>query len=293
MNTYKMCFLILHYNVIDETMNCIASIKKLVDTDNYAIVVVDNGSPNGTGIQLKEHFCEDNRVTVLLSETNLGFARGNNIGFQYCKNQLKADFICALNNDTEMIQDDFCEIVYHNYEESHFAVMGPLICLPNNDFYKVEYRIPTRKTVIYDLYKQRLLVILNYFFIRNMIMFFLDRRHDRKVRNKEFDPGIFKVHKGILLNGCCLVFSPEYIKNFDGFNDRTFMYREEEFLFFQCQAKSLKMIYNPNLKILHYEDASTNQAFKKSRKKNQFFYKHSINSLKEILKYLDEQQDRK
>lgn len=287
MNLKKICFLILHYNVIEETKNCVASILNRVSYDDFHIVIVDNGSPNGTGSILKSEYDNHPKITVLLVKENMGFARGNNIGFRYCKEELQADFICAMNNDTEIIQDDFCEVLLDEYENSQYGVLGPLIHLPNNDYYRVILEKPTYASIQKDIRRQKLLRILNFFYIRDVLYYFVERRHKKRVAQKEFDKNIFKYHEGLLLNGCCLVFSPLYLKQFDGFNDATFMYREEEFIYFHCMVKGLKMVYNPNLKIMHYEDASTNQVYKKSRKKNAFFYKHSLDSMGAILTYLE------
>lgn len=287
MNQKDICFLILHYKAIDETITCVESIEKEIDTSNYHIVIVDNGSADGTGQVLENMYSKNEKVIVLLEKENLGFARGNNVGFKYCKYELNADFICALNNDTEIIQNDFFSTVLREYEKSQFGVLGPLIYLPNSDYYKVQYEIPTRKTIERDIRKQKFLSFMNLIGIRNFVWFFVNKRHEMKVKKKEFDLGIFEYHTNILLNGCCLVFSPKFIEKFDGFDENTFMYREEEFLYFHCMEEDLKMVYNPELKIMHHEDASTDLVYKLSRKKNAFFYKHSIQSMKSILLYLD------
>lgn len=42
-------FIILHYNVVDETINCVNSIKNNINSNNYHIVIADNASPNKSG----------------------------------------------------------------------------------------------------------------------------------------------------------------------------------------------------------------------------------------------------
>ena len=49
----KVCFVILHFLTIEDTLKCINSICENIRYKNYHIVVVDNGSPNGTGLELK------------------------------------------------------------------------------------------------------------------------------------------------------------------------------------------------------------------------------------------------
>ena len=74
----KFAFVILHYNVLEETEKCIESIKTRCDADDYAIIVVDNKSPNDSGSILNKKYADDTKVAVILNDKNLGFANGNN-----------------------------------------------------------------------------------------------------------------------------------------------------------------------------------------------------------------------
>ena len=103
---YKIAFIILHYQTLDETIKCIESIKNRIDTENYEIIIVDNCSPNGSGKILYDKYNEIERYHVLLNEKNLGFSAGNNIGFRHAK-KIKCDFIAMINNDTCLITDNF------------------------------------------------------------------------------------------------------------------------------------------------------------------------------------------
>jgi GT2 family glycosyltransferase len=59
---------------------------------NIEIIVVDNNSKDGSIEILNKHL---DRVKVIENKTNLGFAKGNNIGME----QSKGDYIALLNND--------------------------------------------------------------------------------------------------------------------------------------------------------------------------------------------------
>ena len=87
----KIVFVILHYLAIDETYKSVDSIEKKIDTDMYKIVIVDNASPDKSGALLKEHYKNDDHVEVLLNQENLGFARGNNVGFRYAEKTWNRD----------------------------------------------------------------------------------------------------------------------------------------------------------------------------------------------------------
>ena len=82
------------------------------------------------------------------------------------------------------------------------------------------------------------------------------------------------------LHGSFLIFSPEYIEKFDGLDDRTFMYCEEEFLFARCMFNNLKTRFNPAICILHNEVENRKASILQQRKKRLFRVKNCLKSLK-------------
>jgi GT2 family glycosyltransferase len=74
---------------------------------NLNVVIVDNNSPDESGIRLKNKYNNDQNVTVILSKENSGFARGNNAGLKAvtddkCKEE---EYIVISNNDIELLDD--------------------------------------------------------------------------------------------------------------------------------------------------------------------------------------------
>lgn len=47
------CFIILHYKNLQDTLECVNSIKKNILEKSYKIIIVDNGSLDGTTEKLK------------------------------------------------------------------------------------------------------------------------------------------------------------------------------------------------------------------------------------------------
>ena len=60
-----ICFVILHYNGIEDTEKCIQSIKELEGRQDIRIVIVDNASPNGTGQLLSHKYAHDKTCAYL------------------------------------------------------------------------------------------------------------------------------------------------------------------------------------------------------------------------------------
>lgn len=136
MKKYIFSFVILHYNEAKITIECINKIFDNTVGEEVNIVIVDNHSPDGSGKNLQEKFSNNKFVTVILLKENLGFAKGNNVGYKYAKENLCSDFICILNNDAFLRQQDFIQRVIKVYEKGGYGVIGPHITLPNG---KINY----------------------------------------------------------------------------------------------------------------------------------------------------------
>ena len=95
MNKSKVIVLILSYNgkhLLKEAINSYLE----NDYSNYKLVVVDNGSIDGTKAYVEQNW---NSVKVIRLEKNLGYSGGANFGLKYAFEDEKADFALFTNND--------------------------------------------------------------------------------------------------------------------------------------------------------------------------------------------------
>ena len=236
MKKYKFGFCILHYYALEETINCIHSIKEKIKTSNYHIVIVDNHSLNGSGKVLQQKYKGDKNITVILNDKNLGFSGGNNIGFKKLK-ELNCDFIIMANNDILFLTNHFDDKIVEVYNQTHFAVMGPKIYNINKEatFSNNKPSIKKTKKSLKMLY---ISLCIAYLHLTKIILKLKStpKRIDVKEANKE--------HKNAVLHGCCWIFSKEYIEKFEGIINKTFLYGEEDLLYIQCLKNKLLTLYN-------------------------------------------------
>ena len=111
--------IIVTYNTRQMTSECIDSIfEKTVGVD-FEIILVDNASTDGS----KEFFEKDSRIKYIYSNENLGFGRGNNLGYKYAVGK----YIFLLNSDTLLVNDAVSEM--YQFLENASANVGCVGCV--------------------------------------------------------------------------------------------------------------------------------------------------------------------
>jgi GT2 family glycosyltransferase len=126
-------FVILHYLNTEDTIACIESIRNHVIFPEYSLVLVDNASPNHSGEILAARYEKTPDIHLLRLKKNLGFAEGNNAGYQYARNVLNSNFILVINNDTIIEQPDFIKLITEKYDQFQYDILGPdIISLKDN-----------------------------------------------------------------------------------------------------------------------------------------------------------------
>lgn len=94
----KLWIVILNWNGRADTLACLAALAKVDAPDGTEVLVVDNGSTDGSEAAIREAWPS---VGFLQTGKNLGFAGGNNAGIEHAL-AAGADAILLLNNDTEV-----------------------------------------------------------------------------------------------------------------------------------------------------------------------------------------------
>lgn len=277
MSTFKkkhFCFIILHYGEASVTIEAIKSVLALKKNEHkVSVIIVDNASPNGTGLVVKKQIESLQGVYFIQNKENLGFAKGNNVGFRFAKQELKADYIILMNNDVIIESENICELIEADFQKEKFAVLGPRIRTSVG-----QDQNPLRSGLLKGF---RLGLTISYLWVDLFLTFLFIS----PVLHKLFNSFIPKSERdveplnNVELHGSFLVFSPIYIERFDGLDDRTFLYCEEEFLFARCCFNKLKTRFNPQIRIIHNEVETNNSSILKIRQKRLFRVRNCLKSL--------------
>ena len=106
--------IIINYNTIDLTRDCIESIFQHTKGISFEVILVDNASKDGS----KEYFSSDNRIIYLYQEVNHGFGKANNIGSKIAKGK----YLFLLNSDTVLKNNAL--LYFYNHYNLHYDKLG-------------------------------------------------------------------------------------------------------------------------------------------------------------------------
>ena len=119
--TPRVTVIVLNWCNEHDTEACLESLAAS-RYEELTVLLVDNGSPDGSGDRLHARFPE---TPYLQTGANLGYAAGNNRGMEWALER-GADYLLVLNNDT--VVDAGCVARLVDTAESHgAAVVAPQI----------------------------------------------------------------------------------------------------------------------------------------------------------------------
>lgn len=118
-STALVYIIVLNWNGWRDTIACVESCARLDYPDSH-ILIVDNGSTDGSESILRERFPE---LDFIQAGANLGFAGGNNLGIRYALER-GADFVWLLNNDTTVSSEALSELVRVASSDDRVGIVG-------------------------------------------------------------------------------------------------------------------------------------------------------------------------
>jgi GT2 family glycosyltransferase len=113
---------ILNWNGLADTLECLASLRRS-DYPDFRAIVVDNGSSDGSPEVIRRMHPE---AELIVNGRNAGFAAGNNIGIRKALD-MGADFVWLLNNDTVVEENTLSRLVSAAAESGEVALASPVI----------------------------------------------------------------------------------------------------------------------------------------------------------------------
>ena len=118
--------IVLNWNGKRFLEKCIGSLLSQ-NYQDYEVVLVDNGSTDGSIEFAEKLFGISSRLRVVSFNKNYGFSKGNNLAIKMCT---KSDYVIILNNDTEVEKNFIKELVNAAENDESIGSVGCKILTP-------------------------------------------------------------------------------------------------------------------------------------------------------------------
>ncbi|MDO8472097.1 MAG: glycosyltransferase family 2 protein [bacterium] len=210
------------------------------------IIVIDNASADGSAAKLEQDFGD--RITLLTTERNLGFGPANNLG----ATQAKGLYLFFLNSDTLELHGAVTTLVAFLDRHPGYGVVGPKVLLPDKETIQPASfgRFPTLTRTL---------------------------RRTSAVKKPQLDLR-FVCTDTDWVTGAALMITAAVFWNTGGFDQRYFMYFEDQDVCANVIKMGAKIAVVHDAAIVHFGGQSLPNGKKKyeyyDHSQEQFFLKH-------------------
>ena len=269
------CFVILHYKDLEVTDRCVRSILAMENQEQIRIVVVDNDIKEKASKRavLQKRYEAVPNIYVIQIKENGGFSHANNAGYLFAKQELRASYILALNNDIEFTQKDFTQRLQNAYQTNPCHILGPDIirCGGGEHQNPLDTRLRTKKEAEYTIRMNRF--ALRCYPLFYPLLYLQNRRVEKmRLRQNQANHAFYEsVQKDIVPFGACLIYTPDFVHQEDrAFEPETQFYYEEYILTLRCRKKNYRIVYDPSLRVMHESGKATKSSFGNEWKRLRF-----------------------
>lgn len=242
----KLGVVVLNYINYHDTIDCIDSLLKQKAID-MELIIVDNASPNNAFEILTEKYRNTSRISILKATTNMGFAKGNNLGIQYAIEKLECSDVFILNSDTILLKDNVCAEMMKEYRKG-VGLINP-ICVDINQKIQNPYGRFTE-----NLFFETLRVLFNIFSGAFQNLFKIHFGLTQHIKAYE---GEQLTNNGYVIQGAAYILTSEFFRYYKKLYPNTFLYGEELNLAWYLKKAGLRTAIALDTKILHKEGGST------------------------------------
>lgn len=248
---------IVNYKVKEFIANLLVSIKKASKDYTIQIFVVDNNSEDGSVEYLRKNFPY---IKVIDNKINLGFGKANNQAIK----EASGTYTLIINPDTLVSEDTFSVFVSHMEKNAKCGAAGCKLLNPDGTFAPESKRsVPTVWSAICTV------LGLHYIFPKSQIF------APRYLGWIDED----SISEVPVISGACMFWRTDLLKELGGFDERFFMYAEDDDLCFRTSKTAYRIDYVPKTSIIHYKGESATKGDLRhirifSKALYQFFEKH-------------------
>lgn len=106
---------------------CIETLLEKTAYKNYEIIIIDNHSDEAEAMQYLKSLNTYDNIHVIAYNKPFNYSAANNIGAQHAK----GEFLLLLNNDTEVLHENWLDLLLSYGQREDIGIVGPRLIYPN------------------------------------------------------------------------------------------------------------------------------------------------------------------
>lgn len=232
-----LSIVIVSFNTRQILVNCLLSLKKLVNEIVFEVVVIDNASNDDSVDVVKRDFPW---VFLVQNSENLGFGRANNIAQKY----IKGEYVLLLNSDTIVPKDTLKQSIEYLENHDDVGAMTCKIILPDKSLDKDARRSFPSPWVSFSHFSGLDRVFPNSPFFAKYWYGYLNED---------------EVHEVDVLQGAFFLTRKNILDQVGWFDEDYFLDGEDIDLSWKIKKLGYKIVYYPKVHITHIKKASKNK----------------------------------
>ncbi len=249
-----LSIIIVNWNTADLLIQCLDSIFKNGSHYSFEVIVVDNGSTDGSPSLVAEQFPH---VILIINEQNLGFARANNQGLSKGAGR----YFMLLNSDTIVLPGVLDNMIQLADDHPDVGVLAPKLLNMDNTVQESWASFPSLLSELLG--------------------------KDFRVRTPV--PNLLDTYEVDCVKGACMLVRSETIADAGPLDNTFFFYSEEIDWCYRIKKKHWRIWYLTNIEIYHLGGGSTQAGFiqlvRLYRGKLLYFNKHHGSFRAALLRY--------
>ncbi len=234
----ELSVIIVSYNVKFFLEQALRSIQKSLQSIRSEIIVVDNGSGDGSVRLVRERFPE---VRLIANQENKGFARANNQAIALAG----GDAIVLINPDTLVREDTFRQCLDYLWAHPDVGALGCKILSPDGTL-----QLSCRRSFPTPWVAFSKVTGLSALFPRSRIF--------GRYNLTYLDPDAISEVEA--LSGSFMMVRKKAADEVGPLDERFFMYGEDLDWCYRIRQKGWKIVYLPSTEIIHYKGRSAREA---------------------------------
>lgn len=210
--------------------DCLESLREAAPNHRLEVIVVDNGSRDGSPDMVRSGFPE---AKLIVNDRNLGFTKANNQGIAISTGR----YVMMLNNDTRVLPGAFSEAIrFLDAEGAEIGCCGLKLLNEDGSLQLSCRRFPSFSQAIFNRYSLLTRLFPNNRFSRAYLM--TDATHDT-VQDVDW------------VSGACLMARREVVDQIGMLDERFFMYSEDVDYCYRVWQAGWRVTYYPGAQVYH------------------------------------------